>query len=56
LWESVSTLGKVDVEIETADLPLSKYPGGDFGQVKLKKRGVLIERATDVPHPYCFRF
>jgi phi13 family phage major tail protein len=23
LWESVSTLGKIDVEIETADLPLS---------------------------------
>jgi phi13 family phage major tail protein len=23
LWESVSTLGKIDVEVETADLPLA---------------------------------
>jgi phi13 family phage major tail protein len=31
LWESVSTLGKIDVEVETADLPLAvranSWPG-----------------------------
>lgn len=46
LWESVSTLGKVDVEIETADLPLNiraEILGNEL------KKGVLIERATDVP-------
>lgn len=46
LWESVSALGKVDVEVETADLPLSiraKILGNEL------KDGVLIEKATDVP-------
>lgn len=46
LWESVSALGKVDVEVETADLPLSirgKILGNEI------KNGVLIEKATDVP-------
>jgi phi13 family phage major tail protein len=46
LWESVSTLGKIDVEIETADLPLSvraKLLGNEL------KGGVLIEKASDVP-------
>jgi phi13 family phage major tail protein len=46
LWESVSALGKVDVEIETADLPLpvrAKILGNEI------KDGVLIEKATDVP-------
>lgn len=48
LWESVSTLGKIDVEIETADLPLTiraEILGNEL------KDGVLIERAADVsPH------
>jgi phi13 family phage major tail protein len=46
LWESISALGKVDVEVETADLPLSiraKILGNEL------KEGVLIEKATDVP-------
>lgn len=46
LWESVSALGKVDVEIETAELPLTiraKLLGNEI------KSGVLIEKATDVP-------
>ena len=46
LWESVSALGKVDVEVETADLPLAiraKILGNEL------KDGVLIEKATDVP-------
>ncbi|WP_296969177.1 major tail protein [Tepidanaerobacter sp. EBM-38] len=46
LWESVSALGKIDVEIETADLPLAiraKILGNEL------KEGVLIEKATDVP-------
>jgi phi13 family phage major tail protein len=46
LWESVSALGKVDVEIETAELPLTiraKLLGNEL------KNGVLIEKATDVP-------
>ncbi len=46
LWESVSTLGKVDVEIETADLPLTiraEILGNEL------KKGVLIEKATDIP-------
>lgn len=48
LWESVSTLGKIDVEIETADLPLNiraEILGNEL------RSGVLIEKATDVsPH------
>ncbi len=46
LWESVSALGKVDVEVETAELPLTiraKLLGNEL------KNGVLIEKATDVP-------
>jgi phi13 family phage major tail protein len=46
LWESVSALGKIDVEVETADLPLTiraKILGNEI------KDGVLIEKATDVP-------
>jgi len=46
LWESVSALGKIDVEVETADLPLAiraKILGNEL------KEGVLIEKATDVP-------
>jgi phi13 family phage major tail protein len=46
LWESVSTLGKIDVEVETADLPLAvraKILGNEL------KDGVLIEKATDIP-------
>jgi phi13 family phage major tail protein len=46
LWESVSALGKIDVEVETADLPLdirAKILGNEL------KDGVLIEKATDVP-------
>lgn len=48
LWESVSALGKIDVEIETAELPLSiraKLGGHTI------ENGVLIEKSTDVaPH------
>ena len=46
LWESVSALGKVDVEVETADLPLeirAKILGNSI------EEGVLVEKATDVP-------
>ena len=46
LWESVSALGKIDVEVETADLPLeirAKILGNEI------RDGVLIEKATDVP-------
>ncbi|WP_026478166.1 major tail protein [Alkaliphilus transvaalensis] len=46
LWESVSALGKIDVEVETADIPLSvrgKLTGSEV------KDGVLIEKATDKP-------
>ncbi len=46
LWESVSALGKIDVEVETADLPLdirAKILGNEL------EAGVLIEKATDVP-------
>jgi phi13 family phage major tail protein len=46
LWESVSTLGKIDVEIETADLPLeirAEILGNEL------RTGVLVEKATDVP-------
>jgi phi13 family phage major tail protein len=46
LWESVSALGKVAVEVETADLPLSiraEILGNEL------KDGVLIEKANDVP-------
>ncbi len=46
LWESVSTLGKIDVEIETADLPL--YIRAEILGNELRA-GVLIEKATDVP-------
>ncbi|KAB2953721.1 phage tail protein [Heliorestis acidaminivorans] len=48
LWESVSALGKIDVEIETADLPLqarAKIGGHSI------ENGVLIEKATDLA-PY----
>lgn len=46
LWESVSTLGKIDVEIETAELPLNiraEILGNEL------RDGVLVEKATDVP-------
>ncbi|WP_350342346.1 major tail protein [Proteinivorax tanatarense] len=48
LWDSVSSLGKIDVEIETADLPLklrAKLTGSKM------EDGVLVEKATDSP-PY----
>lgn len=48
LWESVSALGKIDVEVETADLPLPIRArlGGNTIQ-----NGVLIEKSTDIaPH------
>lgn len=48
LWESVSTLGKIDVEVGTADLPLTvraKLLGNEIVD------GVLIENKTDIP-PY----
>jgi phi13 family phage major tail protein len=48
LWESVSALGKIEVEIETADLPLqtrAKVLGNKY------ENGVLIENKDDVP-PY----
>ncbi len=48
LWESVSALGRIDVEVETADLPLNirAILGGHT-----LENGVLIEKATDVaPH------
>lgn len=48
LWESVSALGKIDVEVETADLPLSiraKILGNEL------KEGVLVENKGDIaPH------
>ena len=48
LWESVSALGKIEVEIETAELPLNiraKLGGHSI------ENGVLIEKSTDVaPH------
>ncbi|MCD8502946.1 MAG: phage tail protein [Bacillaceae bacterium] len=48
LWESVSALGKIDVEVETAELPLklrAKLGGHTL------ENGVLIEKSTDVaPH------
>ncbi|MGF7186644.1 phi13 family phage major tail protein [Desulfitispora alkaliphila] len=46
LWESVSALGKIDVEIETAELPLTlraKLTGSKL------ENGVLIEKASDSP-------
>lgn len=46
LWESVSALGKIDVEIETADLPLvtrAKILGNKI------EDGVLIENKSDIP-------
>lgn len=48
LWESISALGKIEVEIETADLPLktrAKVLGNKY------ENGVLIESKDDVP-PY----
>ena len=48
LWESVSTLGKIDVEVGTADLPLAvraKLLGNEIVD------GVLIENKADIP-PY----
>jgi len=48
LWESVSALGKIDVEIETADLtlPIRAKLGGHTIE-----NGVLIEKSTDLaPH------
>ena len=48
LWESVSALGKIDVEIETADLPIDLR--ARLGGNKLEN-GVLIEKASDsAPH------
>ena len=48
LWESISALGKIDVEIETADLPLpirAKVLGNKIVD------GVLIENKEDIqPH------
>ena len=46
LWESISALGKIDVEVETADLPLeirAKILGNKI------EEGVLIENKSDVP-------
>ena len=46
LWESVSALGKIDVEIETADLPLAtraKILGNKIVD------GVLVENKSDIP-------
>jgi phi13 family phage major tail protein len=46
LWESISALGKIDVEIETADLPLpirAKVLGNKIVD------GVLIENKEDIP-------
>ncbi len=46
LWESISALGKIDVEVETADLPLqtrAKILGNKIVD------GVLIENKADVP-------
>ena len=48
LWESISALGKIEVEVETADLPLAtraKVLGNKF------ENGILIESKDDVP-PY----
>lgn len=46
LWESVSALGKIDVEIETADLPLNirAILGGHSVE-----NGILIEKSGDIP-------
>lgn len=46
LWESISALGKIDVEVETADLPLdirAKILGNKIVD------GVLIENKADIP-------
>lgn len=46
LWESVSALGKIDVEVETADLPLTvraKLLGNEVVD------GVLVENKGDAP-------
>ena len=46
LWESVSALGKIDVEVETADLPLAtrvKLLGNKIVE------GVLVENKADIP-------
>ncbi|MFU0800200.1 MAG: Phage tail protein [Xylanivirga thermophila] len=48
LWESISALGKIEVEIETADLPLktrAKVLGNKY------ENGILIENKDDTP-PY----
>lgn len=46
LWESISALGKIDVEIEIADLPL-KVRAKILGNKIVD--GVLIENKADVP-------
>lgn len=46
LWESVSALGKIDVEIETADLPLQTRATLTGSKIV---NGVLVEKAGDVP-------
>lgn len=46
LWESITALGKIDVEVETADLPLvqrAKLLGNTV------EEGVLIENKGDIP-------
>lgn len=46
LWESISALGKIDVEVETADLPLTtraKVLGNKIVE------GVLVESKEDTP-------
>ncbi len=48
LWEAISILGKIEVEIETADLSLktrAKILGNKF------EEGVLVETKDDIP-PY----
>ncbi len=48
LWESISALGKIEVEIETADLPLAtraRVLGNKY------ENGVLVENKDDTP-PY----
>lgn len=47
LWESVSALGKIDVELEAAQLPLiarAELTGSTLGA-----NGVLVEKVTDTP-------
>ncbi|HZJ99105.1 MAG TPA: major tail protein [Tissierellaceae bacterium] len=48
LWEAISALGKIEVEIETADLSLksrAKILGNKF------EEGILVETKDDIP-PY----